>query len=89
MPRLQKLTTNSETSASIITSERAVLIEQVQQYEKLIGQYQLMADSKSPVLIVVEKARASTWPDKPKKVLLLTATFVLSLVFALLIGFIA
>jgi capsular polysaccharide biosynthesis protein len=83
--QLQKLTTNSAVSGPS-NSEWVVLTEQVQQYEKLIGQYQLMADSKSPVLIVVEKARASSWPDKPKKVLWLTATFVLSLVFALLLA---
>ena len=66
-------------------NERDIL-EQVQQYEKLIAQYQLMSDSKSPVLIVVEKARASGWPDKPKKMLWLTATFVLSILFALLLA---
>lgn len=82
--QLQKLTTNS-TIPGQPNSERVVLTDQAQQYEKLIGQYQLMADSKSPVLIVVERARVSSWPDKPKKVLWLTATFVLSFVFALLL----
>ena len=72
--------------AGHVANERRNLSEQVQQYEKLIGQYQLMVDSRSPVLIIVEKARASSWPDKPKKVLLLTATFVLSVLFALLLA---
>jgi hypothetical protein len=67
-------------------SESALLMEQAQQYDKLIAQYQLMADSKSPALIVVERGRVSNWPDKPKKTLWLTATFVLSLFFALLLA---
>jgi hypothetical protein len=60
------------------------LIGQLQQYEKLIGEYQLIVDNKPPVLIVVEKARVSDWPDKPKYLRVLMATFVLSLIFGLL-----
>jgi uncharacterized protein involved in exopolysaccharide biosynthesis len=67
-------------------AKREVLSEQLQQYEKLIGQYQLMVDSKAPVLIIVEKARVSNRPDKPKKMLVLFATFVLSSLFAFLLA---
>ncbi len=86
---LQYDSANALLRSTIITTEnirartmrRNVMLEQLVQYEKLISQYQLMADSKTRVLIVVEKARVSNWPDKPKKLLLLTATFVLSLYF--------
>jgi uncharacterized protein involved in exopolysaccharide biosynthesis len=73
-------------NAERYTTKRSILSEQLQQYEKLISQYQLMVDSKAPVLIIVEKARASSWPDKPKKLPLLAATFVLSFLFALLLA---
>ena len=54
------------------------------EYEKLIGEYQLMIDSKPPVLLVVEKAKASIRPDKPKRMQIMIATAVLSFLFALL-----
>lgn len=58
--------------------------EQISQYEKLIGEYQLMVDTKPPVLITVEKAKAAAWPDQPKTVQLLMATAVLAFIFSLL-----
>ncbi len=58
--------------------------EQISQYEKLIGEYQLMVDTKPPVLITVEKAKAAAWPDQPKTVQLLMATVVLAFIFSLL-----
>jgi uncharacterized protein involved in exopolysaccharide biosynthesis len=73
-------------NAERFTTKRSILSEQSQQYEKLISQFQLMVDSKAPVLIVVEKARVSSLPDKPKKLPLLAATFVLSFLFALLLA---
>jgi uncharacterized protein involved in exopolysaccharide biosynthesis len=60
------------------------LQEQVQQYEKLTGEYQVMVDSKPPVLIVVEKAKASKWPDRPGRMQIMIATAILSFLFALL-----
>ncbi len=60
--------------------------EQVQQYEKLINQYQLLVDSKQPVLIIIDKARVADWPDKPKKLPILLATLVLSILFSLCIA---
>jgi len=56
---------------------------QLQQYDKLIGEYQLMVDSKPPALIIVEKAKASEWPDRPKRMQIMIATAMLSLLFAL------
>jgi len=60
------------------------LRKQAEQYEMLIGEYQLMVDSKPLSLVVVEKAKAAEWPDKPKRMQIMVATAVLSLLFALL-----
>ncbi len=60
------------------------LQERSMNYEKLIGEYQLMVDSKPPVLIVVENAKASSWPDKPKRKQIMIATGLLAFLFALL-----
>lgn len=63
---------------------RNALLAQIQQYEKLIGEYQLMVDSKPPVLITVEKAKAAVNPDRPKRLQIMIATGVLSFLFAIL-----
>ncbi|MCY7310167.1 MAG: hypothetical protein LH619_05255, partial [Chitinophagaceae bacterium] len=65
------------------TAINSSLQGQLQQYEKLIGEYQLMVDSKPPALIIVEKAKVSLRPDRPKRLQIMIATAVLSLLFAL------
>ncbi len=65
--------------------ERKKLLQvQAQQYEKLISEYQLMVDSKPPVLIVVELAKPSARPDRPRRMQIMIATAILSFLFALL-----
>ena len=71
------------TSEAIIERKK-VLQGQTQQYEKLISEYQLLVDSKPPVLIVVEKAKPSAWPDRPRRLQIMVATALLSFLFALL-----
>lgn len=71
---------------SAAAASQSSLTARVQQYEKLIAEYHLMANSKPPVLLIVEKARAANLPDKPKLITVLLATFFLSLVFALLLA---
>ena len=71
-----------EDAADKLVARRTLLKEQLQQYEKLIGEYQLLVDSKPPALIIVEKAKPSGWPDKPKRMQIMTATAVLGFVFA-------
>lgn len=56
---------------------------QLQQYDRLISEYQLMVDSKPPSLIIVEKAKPAEWPDRPRRMQIMIATAVLSLLFAL------
>jgi hypothetical protein len=72
-----------ETSASANTS---ILLGQLQQYEELIGEYQLTLDTKPAVLVVVEEARASQKPDKPQRLKLLIATAVISFLFSFLLA---
>lgn len=70
---------------SAFTPENAELHKRKnQEYDKMIGEYQLMVDSKPPSLIIVEKAKAPEWPDKPKRMQIMVATAVLSLLFSLL-----
>jgi hypothetical protein len=67
-----------------IRVRKQALVAQLQQYETLISEYQLIVDNKPPVLIVAENARVHDSPDKPKYLRVLLATFVLSLLFGLL-----
>jgi hypothetical protein len=67
-----------------LIERKTVLQGQVRQYEKLISEYQLMVDSKPPVLVVVEKAKPSIRPDRPRRMQIIIATAVLSFLFALL-----
>lgn len=74
----------TKAGAEKISAMKENLSGQLQQYEKLIGEYQLIIDSKPPALITVEKAKASAWPDKPKRMQIMVATAVLGFLFALL-----
>ncbi len=73
--------------ATMLSIKNRNLQEQLNQYEKLIAEYQLALNTNPPALLVVEHARVSVKPDKPKiwQTLLLTA-FV-SVVFSLLLAF--
>lgn len=67
-----------------VSAEKKISLQvRLQQYEKLTGEYQLMVDSKPPSLLTVEKAKPSAHPDKPRRLQIMVATAVLSLVFAL------
>jgi len=71
-------------TAEPLMERRKSLEEQVRQYDKLISEYQLMVDSKPPVLIVVENAKPTNWPDRPRRMQIMIAAAVLSFLFALL-----
>jgi len=64
------------------TSGQFVLKNQLQKYQQLIGEYQLMIDSKPSSLLVVEKARAAAYADKPRRLEIMIAVAVLSFLFA-------
>lgn len=62
----------------------SMLAERLDQYEKMIGHYQLMADTKPAALLIVEKARPAERPDKPRWLPIILITFFLSILFAIL-----
>ena len=77
-----------EKSDSTAQEKNVLLQEKLVQYNNLITEYQLMVDSKPPVLVIVEKAKASDWPDRPRRTQLLVATAVLAFIFSLFLALI-
>jgi len=71
---------------SVSASSQNILSERIGKYETLIAEYHLMVNSKPPVLLIVEKARSASFPDKPKLLTVILATFFLSLIFSLLLA---
>ena len=72
----------------IAAAHRKILFDQWQENEKLINEYQLMLNNNPPVLMVVEKAKPATRPDKPERLQILLVTALLSLFFAILLALI-
>ena len=66
--------------------ELTSLLQQIQEYEKLLNQYQLMVDAKPKALIITERATPPLEPDKPRPLQTLLAAFLLSFFFALLVA---
>jgi len=58
----------------------------LKKYESLIGEYQLMVDSRPPVLLVVEYARPANRIDRPERALLIAGAAVIGFFFALLLA---
>ena len=67
----------------------AALQKQIDQYEELIGEYELMVETKQPALLIVESARPAIKADKPRFLTVLLAITVLSFVFAFLLALIS
>lgn len=65
-----------------------IMLAQLQQYDELIGEYQLTIATNPSVLVTVEKARGAVKPDQPRRVMVLVATAVLSFLFSLLVALI-
>lgn len=71
-------------SSLMSPEKRPEFLKRIEEYEKLIGEYQLMVDSKPPSIIIVEQAKSSNWPDRPRRMQVMIATGMLSFLFALL-----
>jgi hypothetical protein len=80
----KKLQASLDSGANFSAGQKAAIAGRIAEYDKLIGQYQLMVDSKPPVLITVEKAKTAIRPDKPRRVQIMIATALFSTLFALL-----
>jgi len=79
---LSEKATISAASDDIIKAKMVAITGQLQEYERMVGQYQLAASSNSPVLLVVENARPPLWPDKPKVLATVLFTFFIALLFS-------
>ena len=64
----------SGADTEILQVKKNAMLEQIQQYEKMIDQFQLALTTNPQVLLTVEHARPSFKPDKPK--LLQTVIFI-------------
>jgi capsular polysaccharide biosynthesis protein len=74
----------SHTNApELLSIQKATLLEQIGEYEKLSNQYTLMVNSKPQVLAIVEKATPRLYPDKPNRPEIIIAVAVLSFIFGL------
>ena len=62
------------------------LSQQVQEYEKMIGEYQLAVTANAPVLLVVENARPSFWPDEPKVLVITLLVFFVAFIFSVVLA---
>jgi uncharacterized protein involved in exopolysaccharide biosynthesis len=71
-------------NAQILTAKQNSLIQQVQEYEKLMSQYSLMVNAKPQALVITERAVPGLWPDKPRPKQTLVAAALFSLLFGLL-----
>ncbi|MBI3137139.1 MAG: hypothetical protein HYZ15_00995 [Sphingobacteriales bacterium] len=71
---------------SVPADATAAMMTRLAGYDKLIDEYQLIVDNRAPALVVVENARTSDWPDRPKRVQWMLATAVLALLFSLLLA---
>ena len=72
--------------SDMLKSKMLAVTDQLQQFEKMISQYQLAITSNSPVLLIVENARPQLWPDKPKVLTTVAVTFFAALLFSYLIA---
>jgi uncharacterized protein involved in exopolysaccharide biosynthesis len=71
-------------TSQLLSARQTSLLQQVQEYEKILNQYKLMVDARPHALIIVEKARPALKVDEPKTAQVIALTAVLSLFFGLL-----
>jgi capsular polysaccharide biosynthesis protein len=76
---------NAGADAEIAKAKSTALLEQMQEEEKLIGQYSLAVESNPQVLLTVENARTPLWPDKPKVLETMVISFFVALIFSFLL----
>jgi Uncharacterized protein involved in exopolysaccharide biosynthesis len=70
----------------IVKQKQTSILEQMQQDQKLIAQYQLAINTNPEVLLTVERARPAIWPDKPKVMETTGLVFIISLLFSILLA---
>ncbi|MGZ3938195.1 MAG: hypothetical protein ACXVLT_05810, partial [Flavisolibacter sp.] len=73
-------------SSELFKTRVIALGQQVQEYEKMIGEYQLATTANAPVLLVVETARPALWPDEPKVLVITLLVFFASFIFSFVLA---
>jgi hypothetical protein len=71
-------------AAELLNVQKSSLLQQVQEYEKLLNQYKLMVDAKPQPLVIIERATPAVAPDQPRPLQAIIAATVLSFFFGLL-----
>ena len=77
---------NAGLKFSQIASRSSALQQQIKEYGNIISQYELAVNTNPQVLIAVENARPSIWPDKPKTTQTVLFAFGASLIFSFLLA---
>jgi uncharacterized protein involved in exopolysaccharide biosynthesis len=77
---------DSSSKDALETARMNSILEQLQQYEKLANEYQLMVNAKPQALVIIERASPALWPDKPKPKETFIAAAILSFFFAVLLA---
>ena len=72
---------SSQPDPEMFAGQKASLLQQIQEYEKLLSQYKLMVDAKPQALIIIERATPAVAPDQPKPLQTIVAVAMLSLLF--------
>jgi hypothetical protein len=70
----------------VIKLKLASLADQLQVYEKMMGEYQLAINANAPVLLIVENARPALWSDRPRIIETVLFVFFGSFVFSFLLA---
>lgn len=75
----------SDSATAIGKAKLNGLSEQLQEEGKMISQYQLAVNTNVPVLFIVENARPSFWPDKPRILATVLFAFFGAFIFSFLL----
>lgn len=78
----EALHTASVAQAEVLTAQKKAQLEQLQQYSKLMAEYELALHTNPQVLLVVENAKPSVYADRPKRLQWLIVVFFASGLFA-------
>lgn len=72
--------------AELLEGRKKVAVDQLQEYQKLVSQFEFILNSNPPSLIVIENATPPQMPDKPRKTQITIYAFLLSSLFAVLMA---
>ncbi|MBS1654126.1 MAG: hypothetical protein JSU05_04705 [Bacteroidetes bacterium] len=76
----------TKADAALLTAKRDALLAQVQEYEKLLNEYQLICNTKPQVFTVIEKAKPAYKADRPKRLVTVLVAMITGFVFSFLLA---